>query len=95
MSGSVCSPDQSNPQSCYDCPSECHEEEFFERDSCCEHFNAVKLFSSAMLESLTEELFSRESFSVVNFATTATALIGLSSSDVAMQELEGVVYSGG
>ena len=48
-----------------------------------------------MLEYLTEELFSGETFSAVKFDTTTTALVGLSSSDVAMQELEGVVYSGG
>merc|ERR1712194_554289 len=104
MSGSICSPDQSNPQSCYNCPDQCHEEDLFGRDTCCSNFGAMKSFSSAMLDTLAVETLSamleqpsiaglsNGAFSVVEFAAKATEIIGLSSSSKAMQELKNLVY---
>ena len=48
-----------------------------------------------MLEQLSVEGLSNGAFSVVEFAATATPVVGLSSSSKATQELEKLVYSGG
>ena len=69
MSGSVCSPDFSNPQNCDDCPNECCEGGFNE-DTCCGNFNAVKSFGVELVEALDAESSGGAEFSVVQFSTT-------------------------
>jgi len=92
MSGSICN--GSTSSSCSNCPNSCHEEDLFDQDTCCSNFAAMKSFSSAIVNALAEETDSR-AFSVVEFAATATSVIGLSSSSEATQELEKLAYSGG
>ena len=64
MSGSVCSPDFSNPQNCDDCPNECREGGFNE-DTCCGNFNAVKSFGVELMEALAAESPEGAAFSLV------------------------------
>ena len=51
-SGSVCSQDFTNPQTCTDCASECLDEGF-DKGTCCENFRAVEEFSVQVMNELT------------------------------------------
>ena len=94
MTGSVCSPDFSNPQNCDDCPNECCEGAFNE-DTCCGNFNAVKSFGVELVEALDAESSGGAEFSVVQFSTTATRVSGLLSSSVVIPVVNGLDYKGG
>jgi hypothetical protein len=96
MSGSVCSPDFSKPQQCFACQGGCNENPF-NLATCCSNFKDVKTFAIAMIESLDSEesMTSRESFSVVKFATSASVVTGLAPSSEIVKKLNDLVYSGG
>jgi len=94
MSGSICSPDFSNPQLCENCPNECNEDPF-NQFTCCGNFNAVKSFTIELVKALAAKSFGGAQFSLVQFSTTATRISGVSSSSVVIPLLNGLTYTGG
>jgi hypothetical protein len=95
MSGSVCSPDFNDPQMCQECPGACNEDPF-DQGTCCSNFHDVRTFAIDMIGALDQESSGvDEYYSVVEFATEATIVSNLISSDEAVQKLNGLDYSGG
>jgi len=104
MSGSVCN--DNSGSDCLGCKtslmasflpmffsSECRDS-FVSEDTCCDNFASVQDFSSLVVDSLGD-LPGEQSFSVVQFATTAQLVSGLSSGARTRAALAGLDYTGG
>ena len=93
MSGSVCN--QGTGFECNACQPTliCNSDET-DQIKCCNNFRDVVEFSSLMVNTLGL-LPSHHFFSIVQFATNATLVSGLTSSTSVLDSLEGLVFTGG
>mmetsp|Transcript_16646 Transcript_16646/g.30126 ORF Transcript_16646/g.30126 Transcript_16646/m.30126 type:complete len:208 (+) Transcript_16646:3879-4502(+) len=100
MSGSVCSDGMGSE--CNECraaflpiffTSECRDK-FVSEDTCCNNFANVKEFSSLMVD-LLGEFPAEKSFSLVQFATDAQLVSGLSSTSQTLLVIDRLDYTGG
>ena len=91
MSGSICN--DGNGSDCLDCDSECRDSSV-SKDTCCNNVADIKEFSSLMVD-LLGDFPAEKSFSVVQFATKAQLVSGLSSTAQTMKVTGKMDYTGG
>jgi len=92
MSGSVCN--DGNGSDCLECDSECRDSSV-SKDTCCNNVANIKDFSSLMVD-LLGDFPAEKSFSVVQFATEARLVNGLSSTAQTIQVIDKKLdYTGG